>query len=264
MKARARARGWMAWVLLLVGTPVWGEAPAAANAAFDTYERGVESRLARQHAAGSQSARAEVLAPVDEERLRKGELVIERIDGAPDVPDAMLHHWRGTVFIPGATAPEFERLMRDYADYPKIFAPQVLKTTVPAQHGDRYQVQMRVRQKHILTVVLDSTYEANFVRLGGGRGYSISRSSRIQEIENAGKPDERALGPDEEHGFLWRQNTYWSYEQRDGGLMVQVESISLTRGIPPGLAWAIGPFVESVPRESLEFTLGRVREALRR
>ena len=59
----------------------------------------------------------------------------------------------------------------------------------------------------------------------------------------------------EEHGFLWRLDTYWSWEERDGGVYVQVESISLTRAIPVGLGWAIGPFVESVPRELLEFTL---------
>ena len=35
-------------------------------------------------------------------------------------------------------------------------------------------------------------------------------------------------------------NTYWSYEERDGGLYMQVESISLTRSIPHGLGWAVG------------------------
>ena len=44
-------------------------------------------------------------------------------------------------------------------------------------------------------------------------------------------------------------NTYWSYEERDGGLYMQIESVSLTRSIPTGLGWAIGPFVESVPRD---------------
>ena len=69
--------------------------------------------------------------------------------------------------------------------------------------------------------------------------------------------------PSEEHGFLWRLNTYWSYEERDGGLYMQVESVSLTRAIPTGLGWAVGPFVESVPRESLEFTLRAACNALR-
>jgi hypothetical protein len=123
---------------------------------------------------------------------------------------------------------------------------------------------MRVRQRHVITVVLDTTYDINFGRLDARRGYSTSRSTRISEIDAPGTGNEHALTPNEEHGFLWRLNTYWSYEERDGGLYMQIESVSLTRAIPTGLGWAIGPFVESVPRESLEFTLQSLCKALRR
>lgn len=190
-------------------------------------------------------------------------MVIEKL-GGKEVPGAMLHHWRGTAYVPGATAADFDRLMRDFPDYPTRFAPQVLATRVLAQHGDQYRVLMRVKQKHIITVVMDTAYEVTFGRVDATRGYSTSRSTRVTEIANPGTPQERALGPDEEHGFLWRQNTYWTYEQREGGLYIQIESISLSRGIPHGLGWVIGPYVQSVPRESLEFTLGRVRDALKK
>jgi hypothetical protein len=63
---------------------------------------------------------------------------------------------------------------------------------------------------------------------------------------------------------LWRINTYWTYEERDGGLFIQIESVSLTRSVPVGLGWVIEPFVESIPRESLEFTLRAACTALRR
>jgi hypothetical protein len=86
----------------------------------------------------------------------------------------------------------------------------------------------------------------------------------VAEIAAPGTAHERALAPSEDHGFLWRMNTYWSYQERDGGLYTQVESVSLTRSIPAGLGWAIEPFIESVPRESLEFTLRSARNALRR
>jgi hypothetical protein len=123
---------------------------------------------------------------------------------------------------------------------------------------------MRVRQRHVVTVVLDTTYDVDFGRLDPSHGYSSSQSTRIVEIDAPGTPEERALTSDEEHGFLWRLNTYWSYEERDGGLYMQIESVSLTRSIPPGLGWMIGPFVESVPRESLEFTLRSACNALRK
>jgi hypothetical protein len=123
---------------------------------------------------------------------------------------------------------------------------------------------MRVRQRHVITVVMDTEYAVEFGRAGVGQGWSVSRSTRIAEIEGAGTSKERALSAAEEHGFLWRQNTYWSYEERDGGLYMQVESVSLTRAIPVGLGWAVRPFVESVPRESLEFTLRAVCGALKK
>ena len=123
---------------------------------------------------------------------------------------------------------------------------------------------MRVRQQHILTVVMDTSYDVIFARLDARHGFSISRSTRIAEIDSPGTRKERALGASEEHGFLWRQNTYWSYEERDGGVYMQIESVTLTRSIPRGLGWAVAPFVESVPRESLEFTLRSTCTALRR
>jgi hypothetical protein len=159
---------------------------------------------------------------------------------------------------------DFERLMKDFNAYPRHFSPQVLQAKLLSQQGDSLHAIMRVRQRHILTVVMDTAYDIVFGQLDARHGYSISRSTRISEIASPGTAAERALAPSEEHGFLWRLNTYWSYEERDGGLYMQIESVSLTRSIPTGLGWAIGPFVQSVPRDSLEFTLRSTCNALRR
>ena len=232
----------------------------AALSDFNSYVSQVEARLEHQH----RSPQAFVAAE-DWTRLRQGRQIIDKLT-PPDrteLPGAMLHHWRGTAFAPGAKAADFERLMKDFPAYPKRYAPQILQARVITHQGDRFQVVMRVRQKHVITVVLDTTYEVTFGRLNAQQGYSVSRSTRITEIEKAGTSKERALGADEEHGFLWRLNTYWSCEERDGGLYLQIESVSLTRSIPTGLGWAIKPFVESVPRESLEFTLQSTCDALR-
>jgi hypothetical protein len=57
-------------------------------------------------------------------------------------------------------------------------------------------------------------------------------------------------------------NTYWRFEEKDGGTYVESESISLTRDIPTGLGLLVGPFVNSIPRESLTFTLATTRSAV--
>lgn len=238
--------------------------PAAAVMAFDNYIALVESRLARQH-----QSQSTYLAPLSSTydgnaRLRRGELIIEQLtpSSTDGLTGAMLHHWRGTAFVPGATAADFERLMKDFSAYPRHYAPQVTQAKVLSQRGDLFHATMRVRQKHIITVVMDTTYDISFDRLDPQHGASLARSTRIAEIASPGTPSERALAPSEEHGFMWRLNTYWSCEERDGGITIQIESVSLTRSIPTGLGWAIGPFVKSVPRESLEFTLQSTRNAL--
>ncbi len=255
-----RVLGWAAGLgLMLAMAPgrVRAEAPAAAVATFNSYVGAVEARLAEQHRSAEgflagEAAEAEGLA-----RLRGGEVVVEQITppAGAELPGALLHHWRGTAFAPGAKAEDFERLLRDFNGYAQYFAPQVLQARLMAADGDRVEGWMRVRERHVITVVLDSTYEVEFGRLDGQHGWSASRSTRIAEVDGAGTKDERVLGAGEEHGFLWRMNSYWSWEERDGGLYMQIESVSLTRGIPVGLGWAVRPFVESIPRESLEFTL---------
>jgi hypothetical protein len=240
------------------------EGPSAgAVAAFNSYTSGVESRLGQQHRLADAFPASG--APRSMARLRGGELIVEEVtpSGGTALPGALLHHWRGSAFAPGATAADFERLMKNFDDYPENFSPQVIQARVISQKGDDLQTLMRVRQKHVITVVMDTAYDVTFGRLDERHGYSISRSTRISEIGSPGTGAERELSADEAHGFLWRLNTYWSYEEKDGGLYMQIETVSLTRSIPRGLGWAVQPFVESIPRESLEFTLRSTCNGLR-
>lgn len=248
-------------VLASVAVADAAEPSTAALAGFDSYITKTEARLEQEH-----SSAQTFLASEDEARLRRGDPVIEEVTpaGGEALPGALLHDWRGTAFVPGATAADFERIMKDFGAYPQRYAPQVVRARVLARDGDHFQVLMRVRQQHVITVVMDTTYAVTFARLDAEHGYSISRSTRIDEIDSPGTRNEHALSPHDNHGFLWRMNTYWSYAEQNGGLVIQVESVTLTRSIPTGLGWAIGPFVESVPRDSLQFTLRATCKALGR
>jgi hypothetical protein len=265
MNGSARKLALLLGTLLILRAPrLFAQASPAAIAAFNTYAATVESRLAQQH----RSAANFLILPVDpaaRTRLRSGELLIEKIT-TPSAPDALLHHWRATAFIPRATTADFEHLLQNFSAYPHNFAPQIVSSTVLSHTGvpgersvfagvttpDGTLLRLRTRQHHVITVVLDTTCDVTFAWLDTAHGYSISRSTRIDEITPAG-----------DNGFLYRLNTYWSYEQRDGGLYLQIESLSLTRSIPHGLAWAVRPYLESIPRESLVFTLTSARNALR-
>ena len=249
------------FLLLTVVSVAHAQAPSEAVADFTRYASGVESRLAAEHASKNSSITA-----ADRDRLRNGDLVIQKLvpEKEADPPGAMLHDWRGTAFAPGASAADFERLLRDFPAYATVYAPQVVRAAVLSHTGNAYSVNLRVKQKNVLTVVMDTAYDVTFSSPDRARGWSTSRSTEIREIENAGTGKERALAPKEEHGFLWRLNTYWTWEERDGGLYLQIETVSLTRSIPAGLGWVARPFVESVPRESLEFTLRKTCDALKK
>lgn len=220
-------------VFLAAVSAVQGTPTAAAISAFDAYAAQVEARLG---------------AP----QLFKSDMVIEQMKPAvaSDISGAMLHHWRGIAFAPGAHAADFERILRNFTAYPEYFAPEVTEARVLSASGDRVIAEMRVRQRHVVTVEMELTCDVIFGRFDELRRYSISRTSRITEMG------------DEDHGFLWRLNTYWNYEERDGGVYLRIETVSLSRSVPKGLGWLIGPYVESIPRDSIEFTLRCALKAL--
>jgi hypothetical protein len=240
---------------------LFAEPTPAATRAFDAYAASVEAGLTRQHQSPSGFLVSQHPTP--------DHPIIENLTPANlDLPGAMLHHWRGTAFAPGVTADQFDHLLRNLPAYPQYFAPEVVRAQLlhpsanPAGHP--MEALLRIRQHHILTVVLDTTYAITFGSFDPHHRFSLSRSTHIAEIASPGAPSEHALPPADGHGFLWRLNTYWSYEERPEGLYLQIETISLTRSIPPGLGWAVRPFVQSIPRESLEFTLHSACQALRK
>lgn len=253
-------RWWIHGVMIAIAANCAAEGPSrAASAGFDRYVSTVEARIAQEH--GATSTFVADLDTARAARLRQREVIVERLtpEGGQALPGALLHDWRGTAFVPGGTVPAFDEMLRDFGAYPQAFSPQVLDAKLLGGQGAQFQMQMRIRQHHVIEVTLDGTYDVRFGRLDAEHGWSTSQSAQIEEIGEEGQP----LSAASEHGFLWRLDTWWSYEQRDGGLYVQIETVSLTRSIPPGLGWVVGPFIQNIPRESLEFTLHAACAALR-
>jgi hypothetical protein len=203
----------------------------------------------------------------DEEQLRNGQLVIERLEtldsGKPiSTPEGIIHHWIGTVFVPGATLAQTLSFMQDYDHKVEYFKPDIVRSKILRHEGDDYFVLLRFYKKKIITTVIDTDQEVHYHTLDSTHAYSRSRTTRVQEVENAGKSDETLEPEGHDRGFMWRMNTYWRFEEKDGGTYVECQAISLTRDIPTGLGWMVGSFVTSVPRESLTFTLTTARAAL--
>jgi hypothetical protein len=205
----------------------------------------------------------------DEEQLRNGQPVIERLDTLDSgktipVPGGIIHHWIGTAFVPGATLGQTLAFMEDYDHKTEYFKPDIVRSKILRHDGDDYFVLLRFYNKKIITTVIDTDQQIHYHVVDSTHAYSRSRTTRVQEVENAGKSDEKLEAEGHDRGFMWRMNTFWRFEEKDGGTYVECQAISLTRDIPTGLGWMVGSFVTSVPRESLTFTLTTARTALMR
>lgn len=202
-----------------------------------------------------------------ETQLRNGQIVIERLytldnGKAISAPGGLIHHWIGTVFVPGATLAQTLSFMQDYDHKVDYFKPDITRSRILRRQGDDYFVLLRFYKKKIITTVIDTDQEVHYHVVDRTHAWSRSRTTRVQEVENAGEPDEKLEPQGHDRGFLWRMNTYWRFEEKDGGTYIECQAISLTRDIPTGLGWVVGPFVTSVPKESLTFTLSTARAAL--
>jgi len=211
-----------------------------------------------------EARRAESLAA-----LKRGEIVVaelETLDATGeeiDVEDGLIHHWVGTVFIPDASIDEVLAYVRQYERYDELFAPMIVRSRVRSQQGTTYTVAMRTSVKKVITVVMDADYVIDYERLSPTRVFATNVATNLHQVHDAGEPDERREPGDQADGYLWRFHMWCSFDQREGGTYEQCESISLTRGIPWVFAWLVKPFVTGIPRETLEFTLSKVRSGVR-
>ena len=209
-----------------------------------------------------EARRAEALA-----QLRSGSVAIEKLEtldgGKPiEVPGGLIHHWTGTAFVPGATLAQTLAFMQDYDHKVEYFKPDIVRSKILRHEGDDYFVLLRFYQKKIITTVIDTDQEVHYHVVDQTHAWSRSSATRVQEVDNPGKSDERLEPEGHDRGFVWKLNTFWRFEEKDGGTYLECQAISLSRDIPAGLGWMVGSFVSSVPRESLTFTLTTARAAL--
>jgi hypothetical protein len=235
--------------------------------AFDRYLAAAEKRVLQTRGKSDSFLGIDALPATQRTqvtaRLRQGEVVIEKQGETPSqIPGGLIHDWVGMVLIPKVTVAQVLALIQDYDHSSQHYLPDVVKSRLVSRNGDDFQVFMRLHKHKVVTVVLDTEYHVHYGRTDAAHQYSFSRSTRVSEIADPGTPDERTLAAGHDHGFMWRLNSYWAFEQVDDGVLIECEAISLTRDIPTGLGWMIGPFVNSIPRESLQFTLDATRKAL--
>jgi dolichol-phosphate mannosyltransferase len=246
------------------------ELQAATLQAWTAYERAVDARYDAAAAAGSAPFFA--LDGVGEAdwrgRARGGAIPMARIDrpapGGPeiDVPNGKIHHWTGAIFVPGVSVDELLKRLAELAGNEQKHYADVLASRMIARRDDQYQIFMKLRRTKVITVTYNTEHDVRYRRLGGARASARSVSTRIAQLDDAGTPQEHELKPGSDGGYLWRLNAYWRYEAVPGGVLIECESVSLSRAVPFVLRPFATGLVEGLARESLERTLVGLRTYL--
>jgi hypothetical protein len=199
-------------------------------------------------------------------KVRGGEIVVAPAPGKVPlkVPGGLIHHWMSAVYLPNLKLDEVIEVTREYDRYKEFYRPSVIESKTIAHRGSEDLFSMVLMNKaFFMETALDADYDANNVRLDDRRAYSISRTTRVQEIQAYRQADERRIREGEGGGYIWKLYSVARFEERDGGVYVEMEAIALSRDIPVALRVVVDPIVRRVSRNSLLISLRQTEEAVR-
>jgi hypothetical protein len=244
--------------------------PATVDA-FERYRRIAEATIEQDasssdrflhvfHGDAAARAKADVL-------LRRGEVAVDRLRATDnghriEVPDGLIHHWIGSIFVPNISLRTAVAVLQDFDQHADLFRPNIQRSKILEHDTDRFRITLRFYMKKIVAVTVDTESLVEFTPRGPDRETSAIRSVRVNEIDGAGTPEERQKPDGHGGGYMWRMNTYWRFLERDGGTYIECEALTLSRSIPTGLGWLIGPVVASIPRDMLTSALQATRRSL--
>ncbi|MGH9309775.1 MAG: GtrA family protein, partial [Vicinamibacterales bacterium] len=238
--------------------------------AWSTYEKRVDGRYDGTTASSSPFFAQDAFnAAAWRATAIRGGVALAQIDRARPgdaelpVPDGKIHHWAGAIFVPDISiASLLDRLSRlagnEAQHYEDVIASKLL-----SKDGDRYRIFMKLRRTKVITATYNTEHAVEYRRLSPTRARARSVSTRIAELDEAGTPAERERKVGSDSGYLWRLNAYWRYEAVNGGVLIECESVSLSRSVPFLLRPLISGVVEGLAKESLERTLVGLRTYLR-
>jgi len=250
-------------LLLVLGMPSRSAAGQSAPTldGWRTYEAAVD---ARYHAASESSSPFFVLdrqqASGWRDSVTANTTRLIKIE-PPSIEDGKIHHWVGAIFVPGVTLDAVLQRLKQYAGRESEFYDDVVASKLLAKEGDRVNIFLKLRRTKIITVTYNTEHAVVYRKIGGARASARSVATKIAELQDAGTATEKEKRPGDDSGFLWRLNAYWRYEAVPGGVLIECESVSLSRKVPL-LLRPVSPMVDGVARDSLERTLRSLRAVL--
>lgn len=240
------------------------ELQPAASSAWEAYVARADQQMRARVAANGPLLWVDE-APGRNRRVQDGAILVApgMGSGTETVPGGLIHHWLAAAFIPQAKLPCVLGVAHDFAHYKQFYWPAVVDSKPLSASGEHQDFSMRSLHR---VLFITAAFESQFVTVDfpvdAKRWYIVADSTRVQEIENYGQPNERLLPPTRGHGFVWRLHTITRYEERDGGVYVEMEAIELSRDIPAAIRWFVAPAIARFSQSEIMTSLRQTREAV--
>lgn len=176
------------------------------------------------------------------------------------VPSGYVHHWIAAMLVPNTTVEAVRGVLEDYPHYPQIYAPEVKIASASRLDGetgdDSYDVRLVTEKVDVLGLHFahDIRSRVEYRRVGEYTTI-VSRSYSIRESNSGRAPYKDLLPEGNDHGILWRLNSYWRLRQVGTSVYIECQVISLSRRPPLGA----GDTVKSRAKNSLQATMVKTR-----
>jgi hypothetical protein len=154
--------------------------------AWNQYVRSADSHMRERLDPGHQFLWTDE-SPDRSARLRRGEILVAPMTGSGTqrVPDGLIHHWVGALFIPDATLESVLSVAHDYDHYKEMFRPKVVDSKLlTCEDGQQKYSVLWLNNVLFVNAALQSQYEARDFPVDQGRFYSIAHVISAQEIES--------------------------------------------------------------------------------
>jgi hypothetical protein len=230
---------------------------------FDHYAQKVESSLNERW-----QSKKNFLSIEDDAEAKKlvlgGGLYIKQVGNAPtEIKDGLIHDWLGAVYIPHTSIERVLNILQDFDNHKNIY-PEVADSKTIRRTKNDVTGFWRLQQKGLVPVILEVEQDAHYQQVSPGKWKCQAYARNIREVDSGLFSRGRKFPAGEGHGYLWRLYSYWSLETFQGGVLAECRTLSLSRDIPSSLKWAVGPYVQKMPQDSLTSTLEQTRKAATR
>ena len=232
--------------------------------AFDQYVQQVKARLHARTRPGATFLWIDE-SPERKEAVRHGEILVTPIgERCPKpVANGLIHDWIADIFLPDTTLTDVMSVVRDYDQYPKFYKPYVIEAKPLSKDAQEDRFSMMLLNKSIFQrTALDNDYQTNYVWLSPTRIYSVSHTTRVQEIDNLGQSSQREMPVDTGNGYVWRLYSISKMEEGEGGVYLELEAVLLSRDIPAAFHWFVDPIVRRVSKDAMITTLQQTSAAV--